>query len=80
MLFAAVRRSRMALSVISGPSPKLSLTERSGHRSALARKTSVANDPERTLSVRRSTRFGHPICDAFAHMIDLDQFFAFGMA
>jgi hypothetical protein len=45
----------------------------------LARDGLSANDPKRTRSVRRSTRFGQPICDAFVHMIDLDQFFAFGM-
>jgi hypothetical protein len=51
----------------------------SDHFSMLALSASVAFDPERTLSVRRSIRFGHPICDAFFHMIDVDQFFAFGM-
>jgi hypothetical protein len=49
-------------------------------QSQLALPASAAIDPQRTRGVRRSIRFGHPICDALVHVIDVDQFVAFGMS
>jgi hypothetical protein len=69
----------LAIAFILGTAIFRSISERSGQVPASTLTNSVANDPTRTWRVRRSIHFRNPIGDAFVHMIDVDQFFAFGM-
>jgi hypothetical protein len=57
MLFAAVRRSLLAQSVVRGMSAIWSLSAHSGHCSALALNASVAIDPTATLAVHCGNGF-----------------------